>query len=58
MNQRFIAYFSMEIALDAAMPTYAGRLGLLARDTIRCDTDLSLPMALVTQQGNGHANFG
>ena len=28
MNARSVAYFSMEIALDAALPTYSGGLGV------------------------------
>ena len=48
MNERSIAYFSMEIALDTAMPTYAGGLGVLAGDTIRSAADLSVPMVAVT----------
>jgi len=34
-DQRKVAYFSMEIGLDARMPTYSGGLGVLAGDTIR-----------------------
>ena len=30
-----IAYFSMEIAIDPAMPTYSGGLGILAGDALR-----------------------
>jgi starch phosphorylase len=30
-----IAYFSVEIALDPAMPTYSSGLGILAGDTLR-----------------------
>ncbi len=30
-----IAYFSMEIAVDPAWPTYAGGLGVLAGDMLR-----------------------
>ena len=48
MNDRTIAYFSMEIALDPAMPTYSGGLGVLAGDTIRSAADLKLPMVAVT----------
>lgn len=48
MNERSIAYFSMEIALDPAMPTYAGGLGVLAGDTIRSAADLSVPMVAVS----------
>lgn len=43
-----IAYFSMEIALDPAMPTYCGGLGVLAGDTIRSAADLQVPMVAVT----------
>jgi starch phosphorylase len=30
-----IAYFSVEIALDPAMPTYSGGFGILAGDALR-----------------------
>ena len=43
-----IAYFSMEIGLDPAIPTYSGGLGVLAGDTIRAAADLELPFAAVT----------
>ena len=43
-----IAYFSMEIALNPAMPTYSGGLGVLAGDTIRSGADLGVPMVAVT----------
>jgi glycogen phosphorylase len=43
-----IAYFSMEICLDQAIPTYSGGLGVLAGDTLRSAADLKLPMAGVT----------
>ena len=43
-----VAYFSMEIGLDPAMPTYAGGLGVLAGDTIRSAADLDIPMVAVT----------
>ena len=43
-----VAYFSMEIALDAQMPTYSGGLGVLAGDTIRAAADLKVPMVAVT----------
>jgi starch phosphorylase len=41
---RTIAYFSMEIAVDPAIPTYAGGLGVLAGDTLRSAADMGLPM--------------
>lgn len=43
-----VAYFSMEIALDGAIPTYSGGLGVLAGDTLRSAADLELPMVAVT----------
>jgi starch phosphorylase len=43
-----IAYFSMEIALRADIPTYAGGLGILAGDTMRSAADLDLPMVAVS----------
>lgn len=47
-QQETIAYFSMEIALEPAMPTYSGGLGVLAGDTIRSAADLKVPMVAVT----------
>jgi starch phosphorylase len=43
-----IAYFSMEICLEQAIPTYSGGLGVLAGDTLRSAADLKLPMIGVT----------
>src|SRR6185369_4107189 len=43
-----VAYFSMEIALDRAIPTYSGGLGVLAGDTLRSAADLALPVVGVT----------
>lgn len=45
--KRLVAYFSMEIALENAMPSYSGGLGVLAGDTIRAAADLRLPMVAV-----------
>src|ERR1041385_8520471 len=39
-----IAYFSMEVGLDSAMPTYSGGLGVLAGDPLRAAADLGVPM--------------
>jgi starch phosphorylase len=39
-----VAYFSMEIALDAAIPTYSGGLGILAGDMLRAAADRGLPL--------------
>ena len=47
-TKRFVAYFSMEIALENTMPTYSGGLGVLAGDTIRAAADLRLPMVAVS----------
>ena len=47
-NERTIAYFTMEIALDDDMPTYSGGLGVLAGDTIRSAADLSVPLVGIT----------
>lgn len=47
-EERTVAYFSMEIALEGGMPTYAGGLGVLAGDTIRAAADLKVPMVAVT----------
>lgn len=38
----------MEIALDPAVPTYSGGLGVLAGDTLRAGADLGVPMVGVT----------
>ena len=49
-----IAYFSMEIGLEADIPTYSGGLGMLAGDTVRSAADAGLPMvavSLVHRQG-------
>ena len=48
IRDRVVAYFSMEIALESAMPTYAGGLGILAGDTIRAAADLKVPMVAVS----------
>jgi len=43
-----IAYLSMEIALEDAIPTYSGGLGVLAGDTLRAAADLGVPMVGVS----------
>jgi len=43
-----IAYFSMEIAVESSIPTYAGGLGVLAGDTLRAAADQGLSMVGVT----------
>ncbi len=46
--ERMVAYFSMEIAINASIPTYSGGLGVLAGDTVRSCADLKVPMVAVT----------
>lgn len=46
--RRRIAYFSMEIGLLSAIPTYSGGLGVLAGDMLRSCADLGLPVVAVT----------
>ncbi len=48
LPKRLVAYFTMEIALDNAMPSYSGGLGVLAGDTIRAAADIRLPMVAVS----------
>ncbi|MBI3799683.1 MAG: alpha-glucan family phosphorylase [Deltaproteobacteria bacterium] len=47
-NHGTIAYFSMEIGLEAEMPTYSGGLGVLAGDTVRAAADLKVPLVAIT----------
>jgi starch phosphorylase len=48
LNGGLVAYFSMEVALEAGMPTYSGGLGVLAGDTLRAAADLQVPMLAIT----------
>jgi len=43
-----IAYFSMEIALEPRIPTYAGGLGMLAGDTVRAAADQGIPLIAIS----------
>jgi starch phosphorylase len=43
-----VAYFSMEAAINPAMPTYSGGLGVLAGDTLRSTADLGVPLVAFT----------
>ncbi len=43
-----IAYFTMEVALDDALPTFSGGLGVLAGDYLKSAADLGLPILGVT----------
>ena len=47
-QSRIVAYFSMEIAISPAMPTYSGGLGVLAGDTLRAAADMGLRLVAVT----------
>jgi len=47
-SKDYIAYFTMEIGITDAMPTYAGGLGILAGDTVRSAADLGIRMIAVT----------
>jgi starch phosphorylase len=48
LTARRIAYFSMEIALSPAVPTYSGGLGMLAGDTLRSAADTAAPMVAIS----------
>jgi starch phosphorylase len=48
LTRATIAYFSMEICLEQAIPTYSGGLGVLAGDTLRSAADLGVPLVAVT----------
>ena len=43
-----VAYFSMEIGLEASIPTYSGGLGVLAGDTLRSAADLGVHLVGIT----------
>ncbi|MBZ0173091.1 MAG: glycogen/starch/alpha-glucan phosphorylase, partial [Phycisphaerales bacterium] len=43
-----IAYLSLEIGFDAAIPTYSGGLGILAGDTLKAAADVGVPYCGVT----------
>ena len=45
---RRVAYFTMEVALDNAIPTYSGGLGVLAGDTLRSAADLHAPIVAIS----------
>jgi starch phosphorylase len=43
-----VGYFSMEIAINPAIPTYSGGLGVLAGDTLRSAADTGVPLVAFT----------
>ena len=60
INDRRIAYFSMEMGLEEGMPTYSGGLGMLAGDTVRSAANMKVPMVAVTllsRKGYFHQNL-
>jgi starch phosphorylase len=48
ITDRKIAYFSMEIALAKALPTYSGGLGMLAGDSLRSAADTGVNLVAVS----------
>lgn len=57
---RQIAYFSMEVGVGSAMPTYSGGLGILAGDTLKSCADLRVPtvgITLLYRKGYFHQKF-
>jgi starch phosphorylase len=48
ISDRKIAYFSMEIALAKALPTYSGGLGMLAGDSLRSAADIGISLVAVS----------
>lgn len=48
IQQKEFSYFSMEIGIDAQIPTYSGGLGVLAGDMIKSCADLKVPLVAVT----------
>jgi starch phosphorylase len=48
IQDRRIGYFSMEIALAKALPTYSGGLGMLAGDSLRSAADLGVSLGAVS----------
>jgi len=55
--ERKVAYFSMEIGLDEALPIYSGGLGILAGDTLKTFADQGVPavgVSLLYKKGYFH----
>ncbi|MFH0861679.1 MAG: alpha-glucan family phosphorylase [Candidatus Altiarchaeota archaeon] len=53
-QERKVAYFSMEIGLEAEIPVYSGGLGILAGDTLKSMADLKVPavgLTLLNEKG-------
>jgi starch phosphorylase len=47
-DSEFVAYFTMDVAVESEIPTYSGGLGILAGDMIRSAADLGVPMVALT----------
>jgi starch phosphorylase len=52
IDERKIAYFTMELAIDPRVPSYSGGLGVLAGDVIRSFADLMIPAVGITLMCN------
>jgi glucan phosphorylase len=46
--QAMVAYLSMEIGVDAQLPTFCGGLGVLAGDTIKGAAEINFPLVGVS----------
>ncbi|WP_303674566.1 alpha-glucan family phosphorylase [Vampirovibrio chlorellavorus] len=56
MSLPTIAYFSMEVAIDQSIPTYAGGLGFLAGSLLRSAWEMEMPLigiSILWSQGYG-----
>ncbi len=52
IEERKVAYFSMEIGIKDDIPTYSGGLGILAGDTLRACADMHVPIIGITLVSN------
>lgn len=48
VDKEHIAYFSMEVGISHAIPTYAGGLGILAGDVLKSYADMKVPVVGIT----------
>ena len=48
LDQAMVAYLSMEIGVDAQLPTCCGGLGVLAGDTVKGSAELNFPLVGVS----------
>ena len=58
--ERPVLYLTIEIALETALPTYSGGLGVLAGDHVRSAADMGLDLTAVSlwyRQGYGLQSF-